>query len=129
MRNHVVAAIAALSFITPAAFANTGQPSLDGAVKGTANSPAAGDVRVVSNEGRQFIKFDDQFQVASQAETEVRLVDGKTGKQTVVGHLVKRKGAQSYTVPANLKVDSEDRIVLYSPLQAEDLATVDLQAE
>ena len=56
-------------------------------------------------------------------------MDGKTGKETLVGHLISKQGAQVYTIPKNLTVDGSDRIVIYSPLRAEDLATVDLQVE
>lgn len=102
---------------------------LEGSLQGTTVNPAAGEVEIVSNSGHQFIKFNKEFEVASQAETEVRLVDGQTGKVSFVGYLVDKNGYQVYEVPEGMKVDEADRIVLYSPLHAEDLATVELSDE
>ena len=48
---------------------------------------------------------------------------------TKIGQLVSKKGYQVYQVPEGLVIDSADRIVVYSPLIADDLATVELEKE
>ncbi len=93
-------------------------------LQGTINTPR--DVEVVSRDGHQFVKFNSSFSVESQAECEVQHVDGQTGKVTKIGQLVSKKGYQVYQVPEGLVIDSADRIVVYSPLIADDLATVEL---
>jgi hypothetical protein len=105
------------------------QTSLDGAVQGIHGSPAAGQATIVSRNGHQFLRFAEGFSVASQAEVEIRLVDGRTGAQTLVGRLSSRSGTQVYQLPEGVRAGEDDRIVLYSPLQAEDLATVELSEE
>ncbi len=114
--------------ITPA----DAQPSvtrLDGSMQGTTTAAAEGEVQVISNSGHQFIRFDKDFAVASQAEAEVRLVDGETGKVSFIAFLSKRNGYQIYEVPEYLQVGQGDRIVIYSPLRAENVATVELSEE
>lgn len=98
-------------------------------LKGTVLNPAAGDIEVLSSNGHQYLKFEKNFAVASQAESEVRHIDGQTGQSTFIGYLVNRQGYQVYEVPAGLTIDSDDRIVVYSPLMADDLATVELDEE
>lgn len=100
---------------------------LAGALQGSGGTSAAGDVEVVSSGEHQYIKFGDSFTVASQAETEIRHIDGQTGQVTTLGNLVSRTGYQVYEVPAHIIIDKDDTIVLYSPLHADDIATVELR--
>lgn len=93
-------------------------------LQGTLNTPR--DVEVVSRDGHQFLKFGSSFSVESQAECVVQHVDGQTGKITKIGQLVSKKGYQVYEVPEGLVIDGADQIVVYSPLIADDLATVEL---
>ncbi len=127
MRNVLLstAIVASLLFALPAV-ADPGTVNLDGQLRGTVSNPAAGQVEVISNGGHQFLKFSEDFSVASQTETEVRHVDGESGKITVIGALVSEKGYQVYEVPERLVIESNDKIVLYNPLYANDLADVDL---
>ena len=105
----------------------TAATAQQGQLQGTVSDP--GDVEIVSNDGHQFVKFGSTFVVESQAECEVQHVDGQTGKVTKIGQLVSKKGYQVYQVPEGLVIDSADRIVVYSPLIADDLATVELEKE
>ncbi len=102
---------------------------LGGTLRGTATAPATGEVEVVENNGHQFVKFGENFSVASQAESEVRHIDGQTGAVTTIARLANKSGYQVYEVPAGLSIDSADRIVVYSPLHADELATVNLVDE
>lgn len=90
------------------------------------SATAPGDVEIVTKDGHQFVKFGTNFSVESQAECEVQHVDGQTGKVTTIGQLISRKGYQVYEVPDGLVINRGDRIVIYSPLMADDLATVEL---
>ncbi len=94
------------------------------ALQGSVATP--GDVTIVSSGEHQFVKFGSNFAVESQAECEVQHVDSQTGKVTKIGQLISRKGYQVYQVPEGLVIDRGDRIVIYSPLMADDLATVEL---
>lgn len=129
MRNKTFTAIIASLLFGLPALAQPGTANLDGTLRGTVSNPAAGQVEVVSSGGHQYIKFDDKFSVRSQTETEVRHVDGATGKVTVIGPLVSREGYQVYEVPERVTVGSDDKIVLYNPLYANDLADVDLTVD
>lgn len=115
-------------FVTTPSFAQQAD-QLDGAMRGTTTAAADGQVQVVSNSGHQYIKFDKDFAVASQAEAEVRLIDGKTGKVSFIAFLNKQNGYQIYELPDHLSVEEGDQIVIYSPLRAENVATVDLSEE
>lgn len=96
-----------------------------GSLQGTVNQP--GDIEVVSRDGYQYVKFGESFSVESQAECEVRHLDAQTGQVTTIGQLVSKHGYQVYQVPDGLVIDDADRIVIYSPLIAEDLASVELR--
>lgn len=98
-------------------------------LKGTVSSQAAGDIEVISADGQQYIKFAENFSVTSQAESEVRHLDGQTGQTTFIAYLANRRGYQVYEVPEGLVIDEQDSIVVYSPLMADDLATVELRDE
>lgn len=102
------------------------QVDFGGPLQGSTVTPASGGLEVVSSGGHQYIKFSEDFSVASQAETEIRHIDGQTGAVTTLGNLASRKGYQVYEVPQHLVIDGSDTIVLYSPLHADDLATVEL---
>lgn len=125
MKCVTLAAFAATMILNSAVFAQS-TTELDGAMNGTVVAPAQGQVEVVSNSGHQFIKFSQDFAVSSQAEAEVRLVDGQTGKVTFIAYLNRQNGYQVYEVPPNMNVDEGDQIVIYSPLTADNVATVDL---
>lgn len=84
---------------------------------------------MISNSDHQFVRFDKDFSVASQAEAEVRLIDGETGKVSFIAFLSKKNGYQIYEIPEHLHVGEGDRIVIYSPLRAENVATVELTDE
>ena len=115
-------------FVTTPSFAQQAN-QLDGSMQGTTTAAADGEVQVISNSGHQFIRFDKDFAVDSQAETEVRLVDGKTGKVSFIGFLSKKNGYQIYEVPEGMQIGDGDQIVIYSPLRAENVATVELSED
>lgn len=130
MRRLLISTIALAATLTAAPLMAAPQlADLGGTLRGTATAPAQGDVEIVDNNGHQFVKFGQNFTVASQAESEVRHIDGQTGQVTTLGKLVNKSGYQVYEVPAGLKIDSTDRIVVYSPLHADELATVNLADE
>lgn len=127
MKCLVLAAAAALTLGIAPIHAQPAAPlQLDGSMQGTTTAPARGEVQVITNSEHQFIRFDKDFSVASQAETEVRLVDGQTGKVSFIAFLSKKNGYQIYEVPEHLHIDDGDKIVIYSPLRAENVATVEL---
>lgn len=130
MRRLLIPAIALAATLTAAPLMAQPQlADLGGTLRGTSTAPAQGDLEVVENNGHQFVKFGQNFTVASQAECEVRHIDGGTGKTTTIGRLVNKAGYQVYEVPAGLKIDAADRIVIYSPLHGDDLATINLVEE
>lgn len=90
------------------------------------SAATSGDVEIVTSGEHQYVKFGSNFAVESQAECEVQHVDSQTGKVTKIGQLISRKGYQVYQVPEGLVIDRGDRIVVYSPLMADELATVEL---
>lgn len=114
-----------LSILVTASLLGVGAYAQLGSLQGSVNQP--GDVEVVSRDGYQYVKFGKSFSVESQAECEVRHLDAQTGQVTTIGQLVSKHGYQVYQVPDGLVIDDADRIVIYSPLIAEDLANVELR--
>jgi hypothetical protein len=129
MKNLMKAAVITLFLSAGPSWAEPVMLGLEGPIRGSVVTPAAGQIEVVSSGDHQYLKFSEEFSVASQAETEIRHLDGQTGAITVIGKLISRNGYQVYEVPERLKIDGDDQIVLYSPLHADDLATVELSED
>lgn len=97
---------------------------------GAETHKAAGDYEIVETEGKQQIKFTDDFSVDDAPDLRVVLSTGDTpGRDGLyVAKLKKTKGGQSYDLPKGTDLSKYSKLLIWSKKQNQSVASAELHA-